>query len=213
MVFVFNALSGMQKSMTLIRRNQPMKNYLVVACFILTACSNLPPAIEDPPAFDLSYQQAIANIKGYKNATVRWGGTIVEVENEPSFSAIQVLLYPLGSYGRPDTSEPNQGRFLIKSPEFLDPAVYTKNKAITVAGTLDGDTERKIGNKTLRLPLVVANQIHLWEEADYYPHYGGYYGGYGGFGYGSGFYPYGGFYGYSPYYWGGYYRPYYPRRW
>jgi outer membrane lipoprotein len=185
-----------------------MKFYLLIACFALTACSNLPPAIQDPPAFDLSYQETLVNSAKYKNAPVRWGGTIVEVENEPSFSAIQVLLYPLGSYGRPDLDEPNQGRFVVKSAEFLDPAVYKKDTAITVAGILEGDTERTIGNKTLRLPLVAAKQLHLWQDADYYP----YYGGYGGFGFGSGFYPYGGFYGYSPYYWGGYYSPHYYHR-
>jgi outer membrane lipoprotein len=179
-----------------------MKNYLLITCLALAACSNLPPAIEDPPAVDITYHQVLANIGNYKNAPVRWGGTIIEVENEPSFSAIQVLLYPLGSYGRPDTDEPNQGRFVIKSAEFLDPAVYTKNTSITVAGTLEGDTERTIGKKTLRLPLVAAKHIHLWEEQNYSGYYGGY--GYGGFGY-----PYGGFYGYSPYYWGGYYQPYF----
>ena len=178
-----------------------MKNYLLITCFILTACSNLPPAIKDPPAFDLGYQQALANLGNYKNAPVRWGGTIVEVENEPSFSAIQILLYPLGSYARPDLDEPHQGRFVIKSTEFLDPAVYTKDTAITVAGTLEGDTERTIGKKTLRLPLVAAKHIHLWQKRDYVPYYGGY--GYGGY------YPYGGFYGYNPYYWGGYNQPYF----
>jgi len=186
-----------------------MKNRLLIVCLLLSACSNLPPEIQDPPAFDLSYLEAVTNIARYKNAPVRWGGKIVEVENEPSYSAIQVLLYPLGSYGRPDLEEPNQGRFVVKRPEFLDPAVYKKDTAITVAGTLQGMTERKIGNKPLQLPLVAATQIHLWQEVDYYPYNGGY-GGYGGFGYGGGFgnYPYGGFYGNSPYYWGGYYRPY-----
>jgi outer membrane lipoprotein len=187
------------------RWSQLMKYFLLIASFLLGACSNLPPAIEDPPAFDLSYQEALTNISKYKNAPVRWGGTIVQVENEPTFSAIQVLLYPLGHYGYPDLDEQNQGRFVFKSPEFLDPAVYKKDAAITVAGILEGDTERTIGNKTLRIPLVAAKYIHLWPQQDYYP----YYGGYGGFGYGSGFYPYGGFYGYSPYYWGGGYRPYY----
>jgi outer membrane lipoprotein len=183
-----------------------MKNYLLVAVFALTACSNLPPAIKDPPAFDLSYQEGLVNNAKYKNAPVRWGGTIVEVENEPSFSAIQILLYPLGSSGRPDLEEPNQGRFVVKSAEFLDPAVYKKDSSITVAGILDGDTERTIGKKTLRLPLVAAKQLYLWPEQ----YYNNYYGGYGGFGYGGFGYPYGGFY---PYYWGGYYRPFiYHRR-
>ena len=190
-----------------------MKYCLLIAYLILAACANLPPAIEDPPAFDLQYTEAVSNIRKYKNAPIRWGGTIVEIENEATFSALQILVYPLGSYGRPDLDEAQQGRFVMKSPEFLDPAVYTKNTAITVAGVLEGDTERKIGNKTLRLPMVSARHVHLWPEQNYYsPYYGGY-GGYGGFGYGGGFgyYPYGGFYGY-PYYWGGGYRPYYRYR-
>ncbi len=187
-----------------------MKIYLPIACLLLSACSNLPIEITEPPAYDLAYQEAVTNIAKYKNAPVRWGGTIVQVENEPSFSTIQVLFYPLGSYGRPDLDEPSQGRFVMKSPEFLDPAVYKKDSAITVAGILDGDTERTVGNKTLRLPLVASKQIHLWEDMSYYQYNGGYY---GGFGYGPGFYPYGGFYGSYPYYRGGYYRPYYrPRR-
>jgi outer membrane lipoprotein len=179
-------------------------NYLfLVALLFLSGCSNLPPAIEDPPAFDLAYLQAVTEINKFKNAAVRWGGKIVEVENQPTFSAIQILVYPLGSYGRPELDEAHQGRFVVKSPDFLDPAVYTKDTPITVAGTLMGDTERTIGNKTMRLPLVQANTIHLWQTEDY----NRYYGGYGGFGYGyGGFYPYGGFYGYP--YWGGYYTPY-----
>jgi outer membrane lipoprotein len=189
-----------------------MKNYLLIVCLALTACSNVPPMIENPPLTDITYQQVLANIDNYKNAPVRWGGTIIEVENEPTFSAIQILLYPLGSYGYPNTDQPNQGRFVVKSAEFLDPAVYTKNTAITVAGTVVGDTERTIGKKIMRLPLLAVKQIYLWQERDHYSNggYGGYggYGGFGGFGYGgSGFYPYGGYYGYRP--WGGYYQPFY----
>jgi outer membrane lipoprotein len=185
-------------------------NYLaLIAALILTACSNLPPAIEEPPPYDLAYLQALSDINKFKNAPVRWGGKVVEVENQPTFSAIQILVYPLGSYGRPNIDENHQGRFVVKSPDFLDPAVYTKDTPITIAGTLIGDTERTIGNKTMRLPLVQAKNIHLWQMEDY----GRYYGGYGGFGYGyGGFYPYGGgFYGYP--YWGGYYYPHYYGPW
>jgi len=183
-----------------------MKRHLLLLCiFLLSACSNLPPAIEDPPLYDISYSQATQNIAHYKEAPVRWGGVIIDVENEQNFSIIQALYYPLNSYGRPRLDKPNAGRFLIKSPDFLDPAVYSKDTEITVAGTLKGDVERKVGNKTLRLPLISSTVIHLWPvyvPGNYYG-YGGY--GYGGFGYG---YPYFGYYGYYPYYWGGYYSPY-----
>ena len=178
------------------------RHFLSICIFLLSACSNLPPAIEDPPLYDLSYSQAIRNITQYKDAPVRWGGVVIDVENEQNFSLVQILYYPLNSYGRPRLDKPNEGRFLIKSPEFLDPAVYSKDTEITIAGTLKGDIERKVGNKTLRLPLILSTVIYLWP--DYIPgnYYG--YGGYGVFGFG---YPYYGYYGY-PYYWGGYYWPY-----
>jgi outer membrane lipoprotein len=175
-----------------------MKYYLLSACIFLSACTSLPKEITDPPSYDLTYIEAVSKVPKFKNAPVRWGGTIVEVENEPDFSAIQILLYPLGYHGRPDLDEPSQGRFVMKTPSFLDPAAYKKNSSITVSGILEGQTERMIGNKTLNLPLIAAKQFHLWQDEDYYNSYGGY----GGFGFGSGFYPYGGFYG-SPYYWGG----------
>jgi outer membrane lipoprotein len=113
---------------------------------------------------------------------------------------VQVLYYPLNYYGRPDLTKLNEGRFVIKSPEFLDPAIYTKKKEITVAGKLNGEIERTVGKKTIRVPLISSTVTHLWPEIDRNYYYG--YGGYGGFGY-----PY--YYGY-PYYWGGYYRP---QRW
>ncbi|MGR8981608.1 MAG: Slp family lipoprotein [Gammaproteobacteria bacterium] len=164
---------------------------------LLSACSGLPPAIEDPPAVDVPYIQASQNISYYMNAPVRWGGTIIDVENEQNFSLVQVMSYPLNSFGRPMLDDPYEGRFLIKSPEFLDPSVYTKGKEMTVAGAIAGDTERRVGKKILRLPVVNANVIHLWP--DYYRNRYYYY---GGFGYG--YYPY------SPYYWGGLYRPFPP---
>ena len=178
-----------------------MKRYLLSICIsLLSACSNLPPAIEDPPLYDISYNQAIQDIAHFKEAPVRWGGVIIDVENEQNFSLVQVLYYPLNNYGRPRLDKHNQGRFLFKSAEFLDPAVYKKDSEITVAGKLKGDIQRSVGNKTFRMPLISATVIHLWPPyvpVNYY--------GYGGYGYG---YPYYGYYGYYPYYWGGYYYPY-----
>lgn len=174
-----------------------MKRYLLTICLLLNACSSLPTAIKNPPLNDISYVQATQSIGSYKNAPVRWGGIIIDVENEQNFSLVQVLYYPLDSDGRPRSNKSNEGRFLFKSPGFLDPAVYTKNTEITVAGTLIGDAERKVGNKTLRVPLISATTIYRWPIYiyDYY---------YDSFGYGYGYNPY---YGGYPYYWGNYYWP------
>lgn len=178
-----------------------MKANFLLACLLLSACSTLPPAIKDAPMYDISYSQASQAINTYKNAPVRWGGVIVDIENEQNFSLLQVLYYPLSGSGKPQLDEAYEGRFAIKSAAFLDPAIYAKNTAITVAGTLAGDIERTIGKKTMRLPLISATTLHLWPKYEL----GNYY--QGGFGIGYGYYDY-------PYYWRNYYRPYpfYPFR-
>lgn len=172
-----------------------MKWYLPLIYLLLNACSNLPLAIKEPPLLDISYTEAIQNIANYKKAPVRWGGIIVDVENEQDFSLVQVLYYPLDSDGEPQTDSRNAGRFIFKSSEFLDPAVYAKNSKITVAGILLGDIERTIGKKVMHLPLLSATTIYLWPVYVYDNYHNS-------FGYG-----YNPYYGGYPYYWGNYYWP------
>lgn len=172
---------------------------LLLLC-ALSACSTLPPAIEDPPAVDITYPQARADGKRYQGAPVRWGGVIIDIQNETTYSRVQVMAYPLNYYGRPNRDKPHQGRFYIDSREFLDPAIYAKDREITAAGTLAGEQELRIGNMPLRLPVIQSATLHLWPEYERMPYYNG------------GFYPFPNYYGYYgyPYFWGGYYG-YYPR--
>lgn len=177
-----------------------MKPYLLLSCLLLSACTALPPAVENAPALQLSYQQVSRDINSFKDAPVRWGGVIIGVENQEQASLMQVVFHPLDYSGRPQLHRPGEGRFVVKSAEFLDPAVYAKNKEITVAAVITGDIERTVGKRTIQVPLLSATAIHLWPA---YPnrydhlHYGPP--------------PYFGFPGYSPYYRGGFYGPYY--RW
>ncbi len=147
---------------------------------------------------DVPYSQASQSTN--KDASVRWGGVIIEVENEQDSSLVQVLFHPLDSYGRPQLNKPGEGRFVIKSTEFLDPVVYAKDKEVTVAGILAGNIERTIGKRVVRLPLISATAIHLWppnERDNFYRR------GFGDYR----FNPYFGYPGY-PFYWRGYYGPY-----
>ncbi len=166
-----------------------MRWVIILAILLLGACSNLPTAIKDAPSTEVQLQDVQNNIEAYKGSSVRWGGTIVQVENDEDASWIHVLYYPLKGYGRPRLNRSSQGRFLMHSEKFLDPAVYAKGTQITVAGVLTGDTERMIGKKTLKLPVINVSHDYIW------PTYSrsGYYGS-------LGFYPY--------YRYGFYSRPY-----
>lgn len=158
-----------------------MKRYVLVTCLLLGACSGLPERLQNVPVTDVTYKQASKSLSKYDGTSVRWGGTIVEVKNEQNFTLVQVLAYPLSYTGRPKTREQSPGRFTIKSAKFLDPEVYEEEREITVAGTIKGDIERTIGNRTVRMPLLLGEAVYLWPQdygRGYYPYYWGHYGPY-----------------------------------
>ncbi|MEK6736672.1 MAG: Slp family lipoprotein [Pseudomonadota bacterium] len=179
-----------------------MKPYLLLPYLLLSACAGLPSAVRDAPAVNVSYYQASRDINGYKDTPVRWGGVIVDVANETHSSLMQVLFYPLDYSGRPQLQKQSEGRFVVESPEFLDPAVYAKDKEITIAGVIKGDIERTVGKRIIRVLLLSATAIYLWQT--YHNYYDYHYRGYGA-------YPYFGYPGFYPFYPGGFYGPYY--RW
>jgi len=185
-----------------------MKNYFLVIALILSGCSSLPVAISEPPAQDIQLREVVANFSEFQGWPIRWGGTIIDVQNEKLFTRLQILQFPLDSYGRPKVYEASQGRFIIQHSAFLDPVLYDKGSVITAAGTVESELHQMVGNKPLKLPVISSQEIYLWSDEQSYRqnyYYTGYH--YGGFGYG-GYYPYGGYgYGYRghyPYHYYGY---------
>ncbi|MFW5443876.1 MAG: Slp family lipoprotein [Methylococcaceae bacterium] len=177
-----------------------MKWLLLISTLFLHACSNLPANIKNPPGIDIQLHQALtnnSNYLNYLNYPIRWGGTVIEVKNNADETTMQMLFYPLNYYGRPRLSQTPLGRFITVSKQFLDPAIYTKGTEITIAGSLQGVTEKKIGEKTIKMPVVSIDNYHIWPELQQ-NYYRGYYDyPYSYYGYRGGFYPY-------SYYRGGY---------
>jgi outer membrane lipoprotein len=150
---------------------ETMRLYLIFFYLLLSACATLSPAFKDAQVTDISYRQLSADIDSYRNTSVRWGGVIIDVENEENFSLMQVLFYPLDYYGRPELDKFSDGRFVIKSAKFLDPKVYTADREIIAVGVIDGEIERAIDNKRHQMPLITSDTIHLWPinfRGDYY---------------------------------------------
>ncbi len=174
---------------------------LLCSLFFLGACTGMPQVIRDFPAADIPYQLISENADPYTNAPVRWGGTVINVENEKDSSLIQVLFYPLDRSGYPQISKPGEGRFAIETNEFLDPAIFVKDAEITVTGTIQGKIERTVGNKAIYIPLISAEAIYLWPRSYRENHL------YGNTRYRYAPYPYFGHYGY-PFFFRGFYSPY-----
>jgi len=148
-----------------------MRLYLLLINLLIGACSTLPPAFEDDRIKEISYAQVSENAQSYNNTLVKWGGVITEVNNEGNSNLMQVLYYPLDYYGRPEIAKPNEGYFIVKSPETLDPKDYPAGREVVVVGVIEGKTEPTeptepyASSANERLPLISANAVYLWPIA------------------------------------------------
>ncbi|MGF1613713.1 MAG: Slp family lipoprotein, partial [Gammaproteobacteria bacterium] len=98
----------------------------------------------------------------YAGKPVRWGGSIVSVNNEESGAWIEVVDHELNRYGMPEIRDRSPGRFMIRTAQFLDPAIYAPGRLVTVAGTLTGGREGSIGAYIYHFPVVRPINLHLW---------------------------------------------------
>ena len=100
----------------------------------------------------------------YTGEVVLLGGKIIETRVNTEYSEITVLQLPLSGGDRPRLEDQSKGRFLIRSKQLLDPAVYTEGLAITVVGKLIGSEARKVGEFTYIYPLLDPIEIKLWPK-------------------------------------------------
>jgi outer membrane lipoprotein len=163
---------------------------------VVAGCvSKVPPAIRDGAASEpVTVGQVRRAPDRHLGERVRWGGSILSVDNLPDRTEIQVLSRPLGHNGRPQDDGEGGGRFLARIGGFVDPAESPTGRLLTVVGTVDGVETRAVGDYPYRYPVIDVGERYLWPEEQPQPAY----------------YPWGyGYYGYGPWY-----SPWYgPRLW
>lgn len=175
--------------------------YLIPILFaggLLSACSStIPQLIKEAPPGNIQVEEAQQSPDAFRNAKVRWGGTILGVENLPETTQVEVLARRLSSNGKPIADSHPQGRFKVALPGFVEPEEFPKERLITVAGTLLEVAQGRVGEYPYPYPIVAPDSYYIWPaERDYdyaYPYY-----------YDPFYYPW-----YYPYWWHGHRYPYY----
>lgn len=124
---------------------------------------------------------------------VTWGGVLAETRNRADNTQLEVVAYPLDDCGRPRLSQASTGRFIIHSPGYLEAGDYRHGRQVTASGRIDGLIDGRVGEASMRMPVLVSYKPRLWPERDegtsgsYRPRVsvgigGGTWGGYGGVG-------------------------------
>jgi len=118
----------------------------------------------------LAFTQVLQNPNAYQKKIVLWGGEIIETFNQKDGTTlIEVFQRPLGWRGEPRESLTSEGRFFALTEKYLDPYLFRRGRKITVAGEIQGEKIKPVGEMEYRYPLLLSRQIYLWKEYYYYP--------------------------------------------
>jgi outer membrane lipoprotein len=112
---------------------------------------------------DLTPQILFKDPDAYKGSIVILGGIIISSRSAKEGTYIEVLQNPLDSRDRPKDTDMSNGRFIIFSDKYLDPAIYSKGKAVTVAGEVLGKMIRPLDDIEYPYTLIRSKEIHIVE--------------------------------------------------
>lgn len=134
----------------------------------LTGCAS---GVSDYSRAMVTYEGPFPELQGapdqYRGQVAMLGGRIVETTPSAEGTEIMVLQLPLAMMDKPALDKVSEGRFLISTPEFLDPAVYRKLTLITVVGEITGHVEREVGDYPYTLPVLKPIEIKLWPQNEW----------------------------------------------
>lgn len=155
------------------------RTFLVFLPIAVAGCTTIPNQLSVGPFSEITPQSAQTD--HFIGQRIRWGGSIANTELGKDETCFEVVSYPLGSSARPLETDMTSGRFIACAPHFYDPEVYANGREVTMIGTIQGTTVRKLGEYEYRYPKINAEAVYLWPKfVPYYggPYYGGYYGPY-----------------------------------
>jgi outer membrane lipoprotein len=108
----------------------------------------------------------------HKGARVIVGGEILATQPRPGDTEMELLTRRLLDDDSPERSDRSPGRVLLRTKDFLDPAVYAPGRRVSVIGQVGGAEERKVGEVAYRYPVIVVERIRLWPRDVVMPAYG-----------------------------------------
>jgi outer membrane lipoprotein len=136
---------------------------LSVVLGAMSCASPFPKEVLEKVDRSISFRDLREDPEHYKGRWVMAGGAIIDVKNIKEGSFLEVLQRPLDSRGQPLNTDATDGRFLVFSEQFLDPAVYQRGRAISVVAEVAGKKVLPLGDIEYRYPLLNAREMHLWD--------------------------------------------------
>jgi outer membrane lipoprotein len=147
-----------------------VKRIIFVACLLMSisACAHQVISETTMSAVDkrISFTALQQRSDVYRGRVVLLGGQILATTLEDDVTWIEVLQKHLDRQQRPEDTYQSLGRFLVRFPGFIDPAIYARGRYLTVAGRVDGNVIRPVNDMDYTYPVLTAREHYLWNPDD-----------------------------------------------
>ena len=101
--------------------------------------------------------------KAFLDQHLIMGGVVIALEDDEG-SVLEIMEWQLNRWGEPLYLDNSGRRFLIKTPERLDPKVYEPGILVTLTGIVLGHETRLLEEHEYNYPVFYLAEIHLWES-------------------------------------------------
>jgi len=142
-----------------------MRKLVFLMALSLAGCAQ---PIFNPSGADtgLTPSNAVPAFDSARGRRVIWGGEVVESRNLAHSTELVVLGRPLNTSQRPLPGRPQQGRFIVRYPGYLETMAYQPGRLVTIEGHLADRQQRRVGQAEYLYPVVAADSIYLWPERE-----------------------------------------------
>ena len=138
---------------------------LLLAALLGAGCASaFPPAALEGVNRGATAAALRQDVTRFMDQRVVVGGEILAARPRPGQTEVELLTRPLRSDDSPERTDASDGRVLIRTETFLDPAVFAEGRRITVVGRVTGAEERAIGELPYRYPVIASEHIRLWSQ-------------------------------------------------
>ena len=110
----------------------------------------------------LTLKKVKDNSEKYKGKIILWGGVIVNSKNLKEGTLLEIVQKPVDIANQPKTVDQSEGRFLALFDGYLDVAIYSSDREVTVSGPITETRTMPLGEIEYTYPVVDAKEIHLW---------------------------------------------------
>jgi outer membrane lipoprotein len=144
--------------------------FILIIIFFISGCAHVvSEELREQAAADISASSLLKDPDLYKGEIVILGGSIINSSNTQEKTYIEIIEKPLNSRGRPEYTDISHGRFIIVYEGFLDTAIFSKGRYVTVAGEVMGKEIRPLDEIDYTYLVIKSRELHLLEPGSRFP--------------------------------------------